>query len=141
MGFSLDWSRERFTLDGMLSKAVREVFVSLYEQGLAYRGDYIVNWCPRCVTALSDLEVVSQPEQGSLWHIRYRAMDGGEGIVVATTRPETLLGDTAVAVHPEDERYSALVGKNAAPAGARAARSLSLPIRSWTASSEPAPSR
>ncbi len=79
MGFSLDWTRERFTLDGMLSKAVREVFVSLYEQGLAYRGDYIVNWCPRCVTALSDLEVVTQAEPGSLWHIRYRSLDGGDG--------------------------------------------------------------
>ncbi len=89
MGFSLDWTRERFTLDPRLSRAVREVFVSLYEQGLIYRGNYIVNWCPRCVTALSDLEVETEPEPGSLWHIRYPAKDGGEGIVVATTRPET----------------------------------------------------
>jgi valyl-tRNA synthetase len=111
MGFSLDWTRERFTLDAMLSKAVREVFVSLHEQGLIYRGQYIVNWCPRCVTALSDLEVETEPQNGSLWHIRYRAEGGGEGIVVATTRPETLLGDTAVAVHPEDERYRKLIGK------------------------------
>jgi valyl-tRNA synthetase len=112
MGFSVDWSRERFTLDPMLSRAVREVFVTLWEQGLVYRGDYIVNWCPRCVTALSDLEVETQAEAGSLWHIRYPAAGGGDGIVVATTRPETLLGDTAVAVHPDDERYRQLVGKS-----------------------------
>jgi valyl-tRNA synthetase len=111
MGFSLDWSRERFTMDAGLSRAVREVFVSLHEQGLVYRGNYIVNWCPRCVTALSDLEVETHPANGSLWHIRYPAADGGEGIVVATTRPETLLGDTAVAVHPDDERYRHLHGR------------------------------
>jgi valyl-tRNA synthetase len=112
MGFSLDWSRERFTMDAGLSRAVREVFVTLYEQGLVYRGNYITNWCPRCVTALSDLEVVTRSEPGSLWHIRYKEPGGGPGIVVATTRPETLLGDTAVAVHPEDERHRHLVGKN-----------------------------
>jgi valyl-tRNA synthetase len=111
MGFSLDWTRERFTLDPMLSRAVREVFVSLYEAGLIYRGNYIVNWCPRCVTALSDLEVETEPEAGSLWHIRYPAKDGGEGIVVATTRPETMLGDTGVAVHPDDDRHHHLVGQ------------------------------
>src|SRR5262245_43704476 len=111
MGFSVDWTRERFTLDPMLSRAVREVFVSLYEKDLIYRGDYIVNWCPRCRTALSDLEVESEPEAGSLWHIRYPAADGGPGIVVATTRPETLLGDTAVAVHPDDERHKHLIGR------------------------------
>ena len=111
MGFSLDWSRERFTMDAGLSRAVREVFVSLYEQGLIYRGHYIVNWCPRCVTALSDLEVETRSVNGSLWHIRYREPDGGPGIVVATTRPETLLGDTAVAVHPDDERHRHLVGR------------------------------
>ncbi len=111
MGFSLDWTRERFTLDARLSRAVREVFVSLYEDGLVYRGNYIVNWCPRCVTALSDLEVVSQPTQGHLWHIRYPGKDGGPGVVVATTRPETLLGDTAVTVHPEDERHRHLLGR------------------------------
>jgi valyl-tRNA synthetase len=105
MGFSLDWSRERFTMDAGLSRAVREVFVSLHEQGLVYRGTYIVNWCPRCVTALSDLEVETEAEPGSLWHIRYPGADGGDGIVVATTRPETMLGDVAVAVHPDDERY------------------------------------
>jgi valyl-tRNA synthetase len=111
MGFSLDWSRERFTMDPGLSRAVREVFVSLWEQGLVYRGNYIVNWCPRCVTALSDLEVETHPEAGSLWYIRYPAADGGDGIVVATTRPETLLGDTGVAVNPEDERYRGQVGR------------------------------
>jgi valyl-tRNA synthetase len=111
MGFSLDWSRERFTMDPGLSRAVREVFVSLHEQGLVYRGYYIVNWCPRCVTALSDLEVETRSVNGSLWHIRYKEPDGGPGIVVATTRPETLLGDTAVAVHPDDERHRHLVGR------------------------------
>jgi valyl-tRNA synthetase len=111
MGYSLDWSRERFTMDEGLSRAVREVFVRLYEAGLIYRGDYIVNWCPYCMTALSDLEVVTRPEAGRLWHIRYAEVGGGPGIVVATTRPETLLGDTAVAVHPDDERYRHLVGK------------------------------
>jgi valyl-tRNA synthetase len=111
MGFSLDWSRERFTMDDKLSRAVREVFVSLYEAGLVYRGDYIVNWCPRCVTALSDLEVETEAERGSLWHIRYPEKGGGAGVVVATTRPETMLGDTAVAVHPEDERYRDLIGR------------------------------
>ena len=112
MGFSLDWSRERFTMDPVLSRAVREVFVSLYEQGLIYRGDYIVNWCPRCVTALSDLEVETEPERGQpLAHPLSRSRTAAPGIVVATTRPETLLGDTAVAVHPDDERYRALVGR------------------------------
>jgi valyl-tRNA synthetase len=111
MGFSLDWSRERFTLEPALSRAVREVFVALYQDGLIYRGDYIVNWCPRCVTALSDLEVEVEAEPGSLWHIRYPETGGGAGVVVATTRPETLLGDTAVAVHPDDQRYRRLVSK------------------------------
>jgi len=111
MGYSLDWTRERFTMDPGMSRAVREVFVQLWEQGLIYRGYYIVNWCPRCVTALSDLEVETETEPGSLWHIRYPEKAGGAGIVVATTRPETLLGDTAVAVHPEDERYKHLIGR------------------------------
>jgi valyl-tRNA synthetase len=111
MGFSLDWTRERFTMDPGMSRAVREVFVSLYEQGLVYRGNYIVNWCPRCVTALSDLEVETRSVPGSLWHIRYKEPGGGPGLVVASTRPETLLGDTAVAVHPDDERHRHLVGK------------------------------
>jgi len=111
MGYSLDWTRERFTMDPGMSRAVREVFVQLWEQGLVYRGYYIVNWCPRCMTALSDLEVVTETEPGSLWHIRYVETDGKPGLVVATTRPETLLGDTAVAVHPEDERYRHLIGR------------------------------
>lgn len=111
LGSSLDWSRERFTLDEGLSAAVREVFVRLYTEGLIYRGDYIINWCPRCQTALSDIEVEHQDTSGHFWHIRYPLADGTDGLVVATTRPETMLGDTAVAVNPEDERYRGWVGK------------------------------
>jgi len=111
MGASLDWSRERFTMDESLSKAVREVFVRLYEDGLIYRGKRLVNWDPVLHTAVSDLEVLSQEEQGHLWHMRYPLADGSGHLVVATTRPETMLGDTAVAVHPEDERYRDLIGK------------------------------
>ena len=111
MGASADWSRERFTLDEGLSEAVREVFVKLYEEGLIYRGKRLVNWDPVLKTAISDLEVVSEEEQGHLWHIRYPlADDPARGLTVATTRPETLLGDVAVAVHPEDERYRGLIG-------------------------------
>ena len=111
LGCSLDWQRDRFTMDEGLSRAVREVFVSLYEAGLIYKGDYIINWCPRCHTALSDLEVEYQEHQGKLYHIRYPFKEGGGGLVVATTRPETMLGDTAVAVHPEDERHRPHHGK------------------------------
>jgi len=111
LGASCDWSRERFTLDEGLSRAVREVFVRLWEKGLIYRGDYMVNWCPRCHTALSDLEVVHDQTEGNLWHIRYPVAGGGH-VVVATTRPETMLGDTACAVHPDDERYRDLHGKS-----------------------------
>jgi valyl-tRNA synthetase len=111
MGVSCDWSRERFTMDEQLSRAVIEVFVRLYEEGLIYRGEYIVNWCPRCKTAISDLEVVYQPTRGKLWHINYPIIGSSKFITVATTRPETMLGDTAVAVHPDDERYRHLVGK------------------------------
>ena len=111
LGCSCDWERERFTMDEGLSKAVREVFVRLYHDGLIYQGDYIVNWCPRCRTAISDLEVEYQPRQGNLWNIRYPMAEGGGSIAVATTRPETMLGDTAVAVNPNDERYRALVGR------------------------------
>ena len=111
LGASCDWSRERFTLDPGLSRAVREVFVRLYEKGLIYRGKYIVNWCPRCGTAVSDLEVVHEARQGKLWHIRYPFADGSGHLTVATTRPETMLGDTAVAVNPKDERYPAAVGR------------------------------
>ena len=103
IGASADWDRSRFTMDEGLSKAVREVFVSLYEEGLIYKGDYIINWCPRCQTALSDLEVEQKEQEGSLWHIKY-PIDENNHIIVATTRPETMLGDTAVAVHPDDER-------------------------------------
>ena len=111
LGGSCDWSRTRFTMDEGLSQAVREVFVQLYEEGLIYRGEYLVNWCPRCSTAISDLEVIHQPASGKLWHIRY-PLSSGEGFLeVATTRPETMLGDTAVAVHPEDGRYEQLIGK------------------------------
>ncbi len=111
LGASCDWSRQRFTLDPGLSRAVKQVFVSLYQKGLIYRGNYIVNWCPRCQTALSDIEVEYEDTAGKLWYVRYPAKDGSDqGIVVATTRPETMLGDVAVAVNPDDERYSALVG-------------------------------
>lgn len=112
LGASCDWSRERFTMDEGCSKAVREVFVNLYNKGLIYRGNYIVNWCSKCHTTISDIEVEHNEREGNLWHIRYPAADGGEGVVVATTRPETMLGDVAVAVHPEDERYRHLAGKN-----------------------------
>ena len=112
LGSSLDWERERFTMDEGCSRAVRAVFVRLYEKGLIYQGNRIINWCPHCLTALSDAEVEYEEQDSHLWHMRYRAEDGGEGIVVATTRPETMLGDTAVAVNPADERYKGLVGKN-----------------------------
>ncbi|MCX7600142.1 MAG: valine--tRNA ligase, partial [Armatimonadetes bacterium] len=110
LGASVDWRRERFTLDEQCSRAVREAFVTLYEQGLIYRGERMINWCPRCHTGLSDLEVEHEEHRGHLWYIRYPAADGGPGVVVATTRPETMLGDTAVAVNPADERYRDLVG-------------------------------
>jgi len=113
LGCSCDWTRERFTLDPGLSRAVRKVFVALYERGLIYRGDYIVNWCPRCRTALSDEEVEHEQVKGELTTIRYPLADGSGSIPVATTRPETMLGDVAVAVHPEDPRYRALIGKTA----------------------------
>ena len=111
MGVSCDWSRERFTMDEGCSKAVREVFVRLYEKGLIYRGNRMINWCPACRSALSDAEVEYKDQASHLWHIRYPGADGGEGVVVATTRPETMLGDTGVAVNPADERYTNLVGK------------------------------
>jgi valyl-tRNA synthetase len=109
LGSSVDWSRERFTLDEGLSRAVRVVFVRLYREGLIYRDRYIVNWCPRCHTAISDLETVHRQVEGRLYTIRYLAAKEGQGVRVATTRPETLLGDTGVAVHPDDERYAALI--------------------------------
>jgi len=112
MGSSCDWSRERFTMDENCSRAVREVFVNLYEKGLIYQGNYIINWCPRCHTAISDIEVEHEDSDGHLWYIKYPVEGGNEFLVVATTRPETMLGDTGVAVHPEDERYTHLLGKN-----------------------------
>lgn len=111
MGSSLDWSRERFTMDEGLSKAVREVFVKLHDEGLIYRGKRLVNWDPKLHTAVSDLEVISEEEQGHMWHMRYPLADGSGELVVATTRPETMLGDACVAVHPSDERYKDLIGK------------------------------
>jgi len=111
LGVSCDWERERFTMDEGLSRAVREVFVTLYEQGLIYRDRYLINWCPRCRTALSDLEAEHQNTAGKLYFLRYPYADGSGSIVVATTRPETLLGDTAVAVHPDDPRYKDKIGK------------------------------
>lgn len=112
LGSSVDWSRERFTMDPGMSAAVQEVFVRLYDDGLIYRGKRLVNWDPKLHTAISDLEVLSEEESGSMWHFRYPLEDGSGHLVVATTRPETMLGDTAVAVHPKDERYADLVGKN-----------------------------
>jgi valyl-tRNA synthetase len=111
LGSSCDWSRERFTMDEGCSKAVREVFVRLYEKGLIYRGNYLVNWCPKCHTAISDIEVEHENHAGHLWHIKYPIIDSDEFLVVATTRPETMLGDTGVAVHPDDKRYHHLLGK------------------------------
>ncbi len=117
LGASCDWERERFTLDEELSRAVRAAFVRLYHKGLIYRGTYLINWCPRCKTAISDLEVIHQEEATKLWYVRYPLEDSEEGekeyITVATTRPETILGDTAVAVHPDDERYKNMVGRMA----------------------------
>jgi len=111
LGCSCDWNRERFTMDEGCSEAVKEVFVKLYEKDLIYQGNRIINWCPHCITALSDAEVEYEEQDGFFWHINYPVKDSDEVIEIATTRPETLLGDTAVAVHPEDERYAHLVGK------------------------------
>ncbi|GAH61155.1 unnamed protein product [marine sediment metagenome] len=111
LGFSCDWSRLRFTLDEGLSQAVRKVFVKLYKEGLVYRENYVINWCPRCQTALADIEVESVEEEANLYYINYPIKDSEEVITVATVRPETMLGDTAVAVHPDDKRYQKLIGK------------------------------
>jgi valyl-tRNA synthetase len=113
LGISCDWERARFTMDPGLSRAVREVFVRLYEDGLVYRGPYIVNWCPRCGTALSDEEAERREQAGHLWYVRYPLADGSGHLVVATTRPETILGDSGIAVHPADERYRHRIGKTA----------------------------
>lgn len=111
LGASCDWQRERFTMDEGLSRAVKKVFVQLHQEGLIYKGNYIINWCPRCMTALADLEVEHEDHEGHLYHIRYPVAGGEKGPIVATTRPETMLGDTAVAVNPEDSRYAYLAGK------------------------------
>ena len=111
LGCSCDWERDRFTMDETCAKAVREVFVNLYEKGLIYRGNRIINWCPKCTTALSDAEVEHEEQPGHFWHIRYPIVGTDDDLIIATTRPETMLGDTGVAVHPDDERYRHLVGK------------------------------
>lgn len=111
LGSSCDWTRERFTMDEGCNRAVREFFVSLYERGLIYRGDRIINWCPTCKTSISDAEVEHKEKEGKFWHIKYPLKDSNDYVVVATTRPETMLGDTCVAVHPEDPRYSKYIGK------------------------------
>jgi valyl-tRNA synthetase len=112
LGNSCDWARERFTMDEGCNRAVREYFVRLYEKGLIYRGNRLINWCPRCGTSLSDAEVEHEDKNGTYWYFRYPGADGGEGIVVATSRPETMFADVAIAVHPDDARYSALVGSD-----------------------------
>ncbi len=112
LGDSCDWSRERFTMDEGCSRAVNHFFVKLYEKGYIYRGNRLINWCPECGTSLSDAEVEHEDKNGKYWYFRYPAADGGEGVVVATSRPETMFGDIAIAVHPDDERYKDLVGKN-----------------------------
>ena len=137
LGASCDWSRERFTLDGGLSKAVREVFVRLYEEGLIYRGERIINWCPRCMSAISDLEVNHVDTPGKLTYVRYplkplaNQQSGKiDYISVATTRPETILGDTAVAVNPHDPRYKDIIGRVATVAGLDVRSQLS-EMRLW----------
>ncbi|SQA14880.1 Valine--tRNA ligase [Streptobacillus moniliformis] len=113
IGNSVDWERERFTMDEGLSEAVKEVFVTLYNQGLIYKGEYMVNWCPRCTTALADDEINHIDKEGNIWEIKYPLKDEEGYLIVATTRPETMLGDTGIAVNPEDERYKHLIGKMA----------------------------
>jgi valyl-tRNA synthetase len=135
LGSTVDWSREYFTMDERLSKAVKEAFVRLHEQGLIYRGAYIVNWCPGCQTAISDLEVIHEEQVGKLYEIRYPLADGSGSIVIATTRPETMLGDTAVAVNPADERYVSLIGKKLtlplSAIGGGAAREIPIVADEW----------
>lgn len=138
LGCSCDWSRQRFTLDPGLSRAVRTAFVRLYREGLIYRGDYMIHWCPRCETALSDIEVEHREVDGHLYYVRYPR--GGGYVTVATTRPETMLGDTGLAVNPQDERYQGLIGKTAALPFSGAG-SPSSERRRWTPSSGPGSSR
>ena len=111
LGSSCDWERERFTMDEGCSEAVKEVFVNYYEKGYIYRGERIINWCPKCLTSISNAEVTYEEQEGSFWHLRYPFADGSGYMFLATTRPETLLGDTAIAVNPKDERYKNVVGK------------------------------
>ena len=112
LGSSCDWDRERFTMDEGCSEAVLEVFIRLYEKGYIYKGSRIINWCPVCKTSISDAEVEHEEQEGHFWHINYPLADGSGVVEIATTRPETMLGDTGLAVHPEDERYKHLIGKN-----------------------------
>ena len=112
IGSSCDWDRERFTMDEGCNEAVKEVFVNLYDKGLIYRGERIINWCPHCLTSISDAEVEHEDQAGHFWHLRYMLADGSGAIELATTRPETLLGDTAIAVNPKDKRYADYIGKN-----------------------------
>ena len=113
LGISCDWDRERFTMDEGCSKAVEEVFINLYNKGYIYKGSRIINWCPKCKTSLSDAEVEHEDQDGNFWHIKYPIAGTDRFLEIATTRPETLLGDTAIAVHPDDERYKDIVGKMA----------------------------
>ena len=128
-------------MDEGLSEAVKEVFVRLYQEGLIYRSHYIINWCPRCQTALSDLEVEHQEIVGKLYHLKYPFKEGDRFLVVATTRPETMLGDTAVAVNPEDERYQEVIGKKDHPSRRRTGRFPSLQTPMWISNSGQGPSR
>ena len=138
IGCSADWSRTYFTLDDGLSRAVREVFVRLYEKGLIYRGHYIINWCPRCLTALSNEEAEKEEVDGKLWHIRYPLADGSGHVTVATTRPETMLGDTPWRCTRRTSATAHLIGRERAPAAGGPPRSRSWPTRRWTRRSAPA---
>ena len=141
LGASLDWSRERFTMDPGFSRAVKQVFVSLYDEGLIYRDYFLVNRCPHCRTVLSDIEIEHKDLKGKLWHIRYAVEGSDESVVVATTRPETMLGDTALAVHPDDERYAHLHGQPGRPADPEQVPSRSSPTSGSSAISARARSR
>ena len=138
LGASCDWEHEAFTMDENLSAAVRKTFVSLYEKGLIYRGLRITNWCPHCNTALSDAEVEYKELDGGFWYVKYPVVGSDEYVIIATTRPETMLGDTAVAVNPEDERYTRLIGKQLVTSRSSAARYPSSPTNMSSAISEPA---
>lgn len=140
LGASCDWTRERFTMDDGCSRAVKEVFVNLYEKGLIYRGNRIINWCPHCMTALSDAEVEYSEQAGHFWYIKYPIKGENGYVEIATTRPETMFGDTAVAVNPADERYTSLVGKTLILPSSDG-KSRSLPMNTWKLGLEPAASR